>query len=230
MKDLGLMHYILGLEVWQKPSEIFLTQGKYAVDILQRYGMQDCKSMSVPMTTNLTKLRDTTTSTQSVDSTLYRQLIGSLMYLVHMRSDICYTMNALSQFMFDPKQIHLVASKHVLIYVRGTITYGLRYTSSSGVLLFGYASSDWAGSAVDQKSTFGYCFSMGSTMISWSNRKQGSIAQSTPEAKYIAASDAFKEAVWLRKLISDLFGGKLDSTIIHYDNQSCIKLSENPVA
>src|SRR5882757_7400141 len=101
MKDLGLMHYILGLEVWKNPSEIFLTQGKYAVDILQRYGMQDCKSMSVPITTNLTKLRDTTTSTQSVDSTLYRQLIGSLMYLVHMRSDICYTMNALSQFMFD---------------------------------------------------------------------------------------------------------------------------------
>ena len=98
------------------------------------------------------------------------------MYLVHMRSDICYTMNALSQFMFDPKQIHLVASKHVLIYVRGTITYGLRYTSSSGVLLFGYSDLDWSGSAVDQKSTSSHCFSMGSAMISWSSRKQGSIA------------------------------------------------------
>ena len=71
MKDLGLMHYFLGLEVWQKPGEIFLTQEKYAVDILQRFGMQDYKSMSVPMTTNLTKLRDSTTSSQSVDSTLY---------------------------------------------------------------------------------------------------------------------------------------------------------------
>ena len=96
MKDLGLMHYFLGLEVWQKPSEIFLTQGKYAVDILQRFGMQDCKSMSVPMTTNLTKLRDSTTSSQSVDSTLYRHLIGSLMYFVHRRPDICYIVNALS--------------------------------------------------------------------------------------------------------------------------------------
>ena len=116
--------------------------------------------MSVPMTTNLTKLRDSATSSQSVDSTLYRQLIGSLMYLVHMRPDICYTVNALSQFMSDPKHIHLVAAKHVLRYVRGTITYGLRYTSSSGVLLFGYSDLDWAGSAIERKSTSGYCFSL----------------------------------------------------------------------
>ena len=74
------------------------------------------------------------------------------------------------------KHIHLVAAKHILRYVRGTITYGLRYTSSSGVLLFGYSDSDWVGSAVDQKSISGYCFSMGSAMISWSSRKQGSIA------------------------------------------------------
>ena len=72
MKDLGLMHYFLGLEVWQNPGEIFLTQWKYTMDILQRFGMQVCKSMSVPMTTNLTKLRDLATSSQSVDSTLYR--------------------------------------------------------------------------------------------------------------------------------------------------------------
>ena len=97
MKDLGLMHYFLGLEVWQKPGEIFLTQGKYTVDILHRLGMQDCKSMGIPMTTNLTKLRDSASSSQNVDSTLYRQLIGSLMYLVHTRPDICYTVNALGQ-------------------------------------------------------------------------------------------------------------------------------------
>ena len=103
--------------------------------------------MSIPMTTNLTKLWDSNSSSQSVDSTLSRQLIGSLMYLVHTRPDICYTVNALSQFMSYLKHIHLVAAKHVLRYVRGTITYGLRYTSSSGVLLYGYLDPDWAGSA-----------------------------------------------------------------------------------
>ena len=106
MKDLGLMHCFLGLEDWQKLGEIFLTQGKYAIDILQRFGMQDYKSMSVAMATNLKKLCDLAISSQDVDSTLYRQLIGSLMFLVHMRPDICYTINALSQFMYDSKHIH----------------------------------------------------------------------------------------------------------------------------
>ena len=141
------------------------------MDILQRFGMQDYNSMSVPMTMNLTKLRDSTSSSQNVDSTLYRQLIGSLMYLVHTRPDICYTVNALSQFMSDLKHIHWVAAKHILRYVQGTVTYGIRYTSSSGVLLSGYSDSDWVGSVVDRKSTSGYCFSMGSVMISWSSRK-----------------------------------------------------------
>ena len=88
------------------------------------------------------------------------------MYLLNTRLDICYTVNVVSQFMSDPKHIHWVVAKHVLRYVRGTTTFGLRYTSSSGVLLAGYADSDWAGNAVDRKSTSGYCFSMGSAMIS----------------------------------------------------------------
>ena len=121
------------------------------ITLLQRFGMQDCKSMSVPMTTNLTKLRDSTSSSQSVDSTLYRQLIGSLMYLMHTRPNICYTVNAPSQFMSDSKHILLAVAKHVLRYVWGTITYELRYTSSSGVLLSRYSDSDWAGSQLTEK-------------------------------------------------------------------------------
>ena len=78
---------------------------------------------------------------------------------------------------------------------------------------------------MDRKSTSGYCFSLGSAMISWSSRKQGSIAQSTTEVEYIAASDASKEAIWLKKLVSGLFGDKLETTVFHCDNQSCIKLT-----
>ena len=115
--------------------------------------------------------------------------------------------------MSDPKHIHWVAAKHVLRYVRATITNGLRYTSSSGILLAQYVDSDWAGSVVYQKSTLGYCFIMVSVMISWSSKKQGSIAHNTVEVEYIAASDACKEAVWLRKLLSDLFDGKLSQLL-----------------
>jgi hypothetical protein len=96
-------------------------------------------------------------------------------------------------------------------------------------MLHGYSDSDWMGSTVDWKSTFGYCFSLGSAMISWSNRKQGSIAQSITETEYIVASVASREAVWLRKILSDLFSVELEPTVIHYDNQSCIKLFENHV-
>jgi hypothetical protein len=102
----------------------------------------------------------------------------------------------------------------VLRYLHGTIAYGLRYTSSSGVMLHGFADSDWVGSALDKKSTSKHCFSMGSTMISWSNRKQGPIAQSTTKAEYIAASDANREAMWLRKLLAGLFGEILEPSYL----------------
>ena len=127
-------------------------------------------------------------------------------------------MSALSQFMTDPRHVHWVAAKHVLRYLRGTIGYGLRYTSVEGVRLSGYIDSDWADSAVDQKSTSGYCFSMGSTMISWSSRKQSYVALSTVEAEYIAASDASKEAIWLCKLLAGLFRDVLEMTVIHCYN------------
>ena len=96
MKDLGLMHYFLGLEVWQRSDEIFLSQGKYTVDVLWRFGMMDCKSMATPMVSNLKKLHETASGTDPVDSTMYRQLIGSLLYLVHTRPDICFVVSALS--------------------------------------------------------------------------------------------------------------------------------------
>jgi hypothetical protein len=100
---------------------------------------------------------------------------------------------------------------------------------SGGLFLHGYADVDWAGSLVDRKSTFRYSFSLGSAIISWSSWKQGSIAKSTTEAEYIATSDASKEAIWVRKLVSRLFGVKIETTMVHCDNQSCIKLIENPI-
>jgi hypothetical protein len=154
MKDLGLMHYFLGLEVWQKPGEIFLSQSKYVVCVLRRFGMLDGESMSTPMISNLRKLHDQATGLDPEDPIVYRQIFGYLMYLVHTRPDICYVVNALSLFMCEPKHIHMIAIKHVLRDVRGTIAYGLRYTSSGGVMLHGFTDSDWMGSTMDQKSTW----------------------------------------------------------------------------
>ena len=138
--------------------------------------MMDCKTMSTPMVTNLRKLHDSDTGSNLEDPTMYRQLIGSWMYMIHTRPDICYVVIAMSQSMTEPRQRHWVVAKHILRYLRETITYGLRYTSSGGLFMHGYADVDWAGSPMDQKSTSGYCFSLGSAMISWPSKKQGFIA------------------------------------------------------
>jgi hypothetical protein len=99
MKDLGMMHYLLGIEVWQRTNEIFLSQGKYIVEILKKFGMTDYKPMPTPMVINLKKLSETSSDSGQIDPHLYRQLIGSLMYMVNTRTDICYAVSVLSQFM-----------------------------------------------------------------------------------------------------------------------------------
>ena len=104
MTDIGLMHYFLGLEVWQEPGHIFLGQGKYAVDILRRFRMEDCRPMLTPMITNLNKIH--ASERELVDPTLYRQLIGSLTYLVNSRPNLCFAMNTLNQFTVEPRRVH----------------------------------------------------------------------------------------------------------------------------
>jgi len=132
-----------------------------------------------------------------------------------------------SQPMVEPRQVHWVTAKHVLRYLHGTIGYGLRYTVGDGVKLKRFTDLDWAGSAVDRKSTSRCCFSLGSTMVSWFNKKQTSVALSTVEAEYIAACATSKEVVWLQKLLADLSGHELNLIVIFCNNQSCVKLSEN---
>ena len=183
--------------------------------------------MSTPMITNWKKLH--ASDSELVDPTLYRQLIGSLMYLVNTRPDICFAVNTMSQFMCEPRKVHWVAAKHILRYLQGTVDYGLDYRQGDGVRLAGYTDSDWAGCASDRKSTSGCCFGLGSAVVSWFSRKQQSVALSSAEAEYMAASLASCEAIWLRKMLFGLFGQPLRPSVIYCDNQSCIKLTENPV-
>jgi hypothetical protein len=226
MKDLGLMHYFLGLEVWQSPEKIFLNQGKYAVEILKRFDMLECKSMNTPMETKLKLLVDT--SSELVDATLYRQIIGSLMYLTNTRPDICFVVNTLSQYLVEPRRVHLVVAKHVMRYLKGTLDFGLCYNGDHDFRLVGYTDSDWDGSVSDRKSTSGCCFSLGSTMTSWQRRKQSSISLSMTEVEYIATCSASCEAIWLQKLLTGLFDLEMEATVILCDNQSCIKMMKNP--
>jgi hypothetical protein len=203
MKGIGLMHYFLGLEVWQVSGEIFLEQGKYAIEILKRFRMEDCKSMATPMITNLKKID--TLDSELMDPRIYRQLVGSLMYLVNAKVDMCFVVNTLSQLMVEPRHEHWIAAKHVLRYLRGTVEYGLGYLGVDGVELQGYTDLDWERNSVERKSTSGCCFGLGSAVITWFGRKYTYVALNSSEAKYMAASMASCEAIWLRKLLIGLF-------------------------
>jgi hypothetical protein len=143
----------------RSPEKIFLNQGKYTVEILKRFDMLECKSMNTPMETKLKLLVDT--SSELVDATLYKQIIGSLMYLTNTRPDICFAVNTLSQYLVEPRRVHLVATKHVMRYLKATLDFGLYYNGDQDFRLIGYTDSDWAGSVSDRKSTSGCCINLG---------------------------------------------------------------------
>jgi hypothetical protein len=147
LKGIDLMHYFLGLEGWQSPSEIFLGQGKYAVNILKRFQMMHCKPMATPIVANMKSFVDF--EFDLIDPSMYMQLIGSLMYLVNTRPDICFAINTLSQCMVELEHVHWVATKHVLRYLKGTIYFGLRYVGGGQLVLHGFTNSNWTSSASD---------------------------------------------------------------------------------
>ena len=160
----------------------------------------------------------------------YSGLIGSLLYLsVGTRPDIAQAVGALSRYMAKPSEDHWVAAKGLLRYLSGTVGLGLKYGAGGGFV--GYCDADFAGDIDTRRSTTGYVFTLYGGAISWSSRMQPTVAVSTAEAEYMAAGSAVKEALWLRKLLSDfgiVTGGS--AVEIRCDNQGAIKLLKHPIA
>jgi hypothetical protein len=147
--------------------------------------------MATPLVMNLKKLSETSSDLGEIDPRLYRKMIGSLMYLVNTRLDICYAVCVLSHFMSQPINTHWITMNQVLRYLRGTVGYGMRYASSVDMRLQGYIDAEWEGSTLNWKSTSGCCFTLGSAMVSWCSRKQTSVALTTAEAEYITLCVSF---------------------------------------
>lgn len=165
--------------------------------------------MATPMITNWKKIN--ASGDKEVDPTLYRQLIGSLMYLVNTRLDLYYVVNTLSQCMVEPKRAHWATVKHILRYVQGTVNFRLRYTKGNDIKLSGFTNANWAVSSVDMKS-------IGSGMTSWCSKKKKYIDLSFVEAEYMEARKETCEAIWLRKLLVNIFRRRMKATRIFYDN------------
>jgi hypothetical protein len=227
MTDLGFLHYFLGLQVLQTNEGIFLSQSKYACDLLLHFHMDDCKPSPSPFQSGV-KLSATCTSPE-VDATLYRQLVGSLLYLTHTRPDLSFAVGLVARYMQTPHESHWKAAKRILRYVRGTVQFGIHYSSGGTPLLVGFTDSDWAGDPDDQKSTVGYVFILGSGPVTWACKKQQTIALSSAEAEYRAAVNASQEALWLRQILSEFGFQHQHPTSLWCDNQSAIKLAKDPV-
>ncbi|XP_071713058.1 uncharacterized mitochondrial protein AtMg00810-like [Rutidosis leptorrhynchoides] len=113
------------------------------------------------------------------DVKLFRQMVGSLIYLTITRPEISYSVGIVSQFMQCPTNVHLDAAKRILRYVKGSMGHGLWYKKCDDVFLNGFVDADWMGDANDRHSTSGYCFNMGSAVISWCSKKQDVVALSS---------------------------------------------------
>lgn len=155
--------------------------------------------------------------------------MGSLIYLTNTRPDIVYPVSLVSRFMQEPSSLHYSAAKRILRYLKGTKNHCLKYTKEENNRLTGYTDSDWAGSIDDRKSTSGYVFFLGTKPISWSSRKQKTVALSSAEAEYVSASDAACEAIWLRRILNDVEQVEKGPTTILCDNMSAIAMTKNPV-
>lgn len=189
--------------------------------------MNGCKVVSTPLEQNI-KFRSEDEK-KEVNGTLYRQLVGSLNYLTTTRPDIAYAVSILSQFMANPHEIHWIAAKRVLRYLKGTINFGIEFTNACNVELTGHSDSDWDGNIDDRKSTTGYLLNIRSGAISWSNKKHATISLSSIEVEYKVLCSATCQAIWLKRIFEDVGEGQQEPTIIRCDNQSTIKLGNNPI-
>lgn len=233
MKDLGEAKSILNIEVIRNRAEgtITLKQSGYIKSILSYFNMQDCKSISTPLEVNasLPQLAETPSSAKAIP---FRQAVGKLIYAASAtRPDIAFATSFVSRHLQAYDEHHWQAVKRIFRYLQGTLDYGLIYHRATNppLLLEAYADSDWAGDIKDRKSTSGFIFLLNSSPISWHSKKQATVALSSTEAEYHATTQAAKEAIWLRNLLTELQHPQSAPTIIREDNQGCIALSKNPV-
>ncbi|XP_015168571.1 uncharacterized mitochondrial protein AtMg00810-like [Solanum tuberosum] len=173
------------MEISQSCEGIFLSQKRYALNLLKRFKLDKCKAVGTPLVMNEKLTKDD--GEERENPKVYKSLIGSLLYLTTSMPDIMFAVSLLSRYMQSLSTKHFGAAKRVLRYIRGTINYGIWYRNVENGALIGYSDSDWGG-----------------CIFSWSKKKQDIVAHSSAEAEYVAAASATNQAIWLRKIFLEL--------------------------
>jgi hypothetical protein len=227
LKDLGPLHYFLGIEVVRRTDGFFLHQRKYAHELLDRAGMLNYKPAATPVDTK-SKL-SATDGSLATDASFYRSIVGALQYLTLTRPELQYVVQQVCLHMHAPWDPHWAAVKRILRYIRGTMDFGLSLHASTATDIVAYSDADWAGCLDTRRSTSGYCVYFGPSLISWSSKRQPTVSRSSAEAEYWAVANAVAEVSWLRQLLVELSCPVAKATVVYYDNVSAVYLSANPV-
>jgi hypothetical protein len=199
IKDLGPLHFFLGIQVQRSSKGFHLHQARYAADLLDRVGMRNCKPASTPVDTK--PKASANDGKSATDAAFYRSIVDALKYLTLTHPDIAYVVNQVCLHMHAPRDVHWSLVKWILCYVCGTLSHGILIHATPSTTMVAYSDTDWARCPNTRRSTSGYCVFLCDTLISWSLKSQPIVSRSSAEAEYKGVANATAECRRLRNLL-----------------------------
>lgn len=226
IRDMGVVHRFLGMIVSRNAKQHYIKQIELIDEVLERFGMCECKESATPMEANMTPLA--WVEGDELCHKDYRSAVGSLMYLAtNTRPDISYSVGILSRFLERPTENHWNMAMRVLRYIRGTRHIGLNYrTDENSFELVGWADADWAGDLETRRSCSGFIIYLAGCPVSWKSKRQTTVASSTTVAEIEALHKGVMEGIWISDLLLELGWKSPGAMVWHQDNQSAIKTIE----
>lgn len=222
--------YFVGFQIFRERKEkrIVIHQKGYINRVLERFNLDCASAQHVPIDSH-TRLTADMGGSPPFDVKRYQEAVGSLIYAMCLtRPDISFVVSRLSRYFNAPKQCHWKAAVRVIKYLALTRDLAISYNFGKGTELVGYSDSDFAADQDTRRSQLGFIYLLNGGPVSWTSTQQKSVSVSTTEAEYVALSEASKEAIWLRRLLSDMGKTQENPTILWGDNQGANKLVRNP--